>query len=205
EDRRLQDARSDSSRLLPVAVTGQAGRDDRVVVRPNGPEVIADRVVTALPFGHRAHAPAGPQAIPHHQLDAASCLVLVGDSAPEQVADVRGDRVDEPAVAVDGQGETAAIIHPVVAVETRFQVGGRLLEPVREVGIVPDPTGETSASLLGVVYVALDLAGCPRQPGVGPVREEDRVPGVFPALVVQACLRVAALVVDVTVAVTVAV
>ena len=58
---------------------------------------------------------------------------------------------------------------------------------------------------LGVVDVALQLAGRARRRRQRAVRERDRVPGVLPALVLEAGLLVAPLVLDVAVAVAVAV
>ena len=64
---------------------------------------------------------------------------------------------------------------------------------------------EPRGAELGVVHVALDLAGRARQLGDRPVGEGDRVPRILPALVVEARSPRAALVFDVAVAVAIAV
>ena len=50
--------------------------------------------------------------------------IVVDDAAPEQVADVRRERVDRPLVAVEGKGVITTILKPEVVVE-------RLLDLVR--------------------------------------------------------------------------
>ena len=60
--------------------------------------------------------------------------------------------------------------------------------------------GQASAAHLGVVGVALELAGRAREAGQPPVAVGDGVPGVLPALVLEAGLLVPALVPDVPVA-----
>ena len=173
-------------------------------MRPHRAEVIADRVVAPLAHGHRANAPAGEKPVAHQQLDAARGLVLVCDAAPEQVADVRRDGVDDPPVAVDGERVASSILHPVVAVELRLERGRRLLEPLGEPGIVPDLPRQSRTADLRVVHIPLDLARRPRQLRVGAVREQDGVPGVLPALVFQPGFHVT-LIIDVAVTVAVAV
>ena len=169
---------------------------------PHRAEVVADRVVPALAFRHGADAPTGEELVTHQVLYTASSFVLVGDSAPEQVADVRSHRVHLPAVAVDGEREAAPGLEPIVSVEPRLQLRGGPVQPDGELGIVPDLPGEASAPDLGVVHVTLDLTCRPGQLGVRAVREKDGVPRVLPALVLQAGLH-ALLVVDVAVAVVI--
>ena len=65
--------------------------------------------------------------------------------------------------------------------------------------------GQAGAAHLRVVGVALELAGRAREAGQPPVAVGDRVPGVLPALVLEAGLLVAALVRDVAVALQVGV
>ena len=72
-------------------------------------------------------------------------------------------------------------------------------------GVLPDEPGEPGAAHLGVVGVALQLAGRPREARQPAVAVGDRVPGVLPALVLETGLLVAALVRDVAVALEVGV
>ena len=66
--------------------------------------------------------------------------------------------------------------------------------------VVPHGAGETSAAHLGVVRVALEFARRTREARKRAVAVGDRVPGVLPALVLEAGLLVPALVRDVSVA-----
>ena len=116
------------------------------------------------------------------------------------MAVVGGQRVDLAAVGVERDGEVLAVLDPEVPVEAALEVGGLLLEPVGEGRVLPDLPGQPGAAHLGVVGVALQLAGRPREAGQVAVAVGDRVPGVLPALVLQPGLLVAALVGDVAVA-----
>ena len=129
----------------------------------------------------------------------------VDDAAPQQVADVRRQAVDLAAVRLDGDGEVLAVLHPEVAVEAALEVGGLLLEPVAEARVPPDFARQARGAHLGVVGVALQLAGRAREARQAAVAVRDRVPRVLPALVLEPGLLVAPLVGDVAVALQVGV
>ena len=97
-------------------------------------------------------------------------------------------------------GEVPAVLDPEVAVEPPLEVGRLPLELVGEGRVLPDAPGQASAAHLRVVGVALDLAGRAREAGQPPVPVGDGVPGVLPALVLEAGLLVPALIPDVPVA-----
>ena len=98
---------------------------------------------------------------------------------------------------VESQGEVLAVLHPEVAVEAALEVGCILLQPVRKLHVLPDQARQAGAAQLRVVGVALELARRPRKAGQPAVSVGDRVPGVLPALILEAGLLVAALVPDV--------
>src|SRR5262250_1589101 len=109
------------------------------------------------------------------------------------MADVRRERIDLLLVSVEREGEEPALGDPEVLVEAALQVRGLLLETRREIGILPDLARQAGAAHLGVVDVALDLAAGARKRRERAVVEADRVPGILPALVLEASLLVAAL------------
>ena len=115
------------------------------------------------------------------------------------MAVVRRQRVHPATVGIQRDGEVPAVLHPEVAVEPAFEVGGLALEGLGEPGIAPDEARQADAAQLGVVGVALELAGGPRKAWQGAVAVGDRVPGVLPALVLKPGLPVATLVGDVPV------
>ena len=146
---RVEDPGRDPRRLLLEAVAPQAPGDERVVERPDRADVVADRVVARLALGQRAHAPAGEEPRPHQVPDDGLRLRLVDDAAPEQVAVVRGQRVDLLALGVEREREVLAVLDPEVAVEAALEVGRLLLELVGEVRVVPDaraPAGRRASS-----------------------------------------------------------
>ena len=122
--------------LGAVAVAPQAPGDDRVVVRPHRADVVADRIVRALARGHRPHAPAREQRRrPSGARTHALGLVLVGDAAPQQVPDVRGERVDLALLPSSASAKKLALRHPEVLVEARLELRGlalQLLGPARD-------------------------------------------------------------------------
>src|SRR5215468_3648220 len=79
----LEHRKRDLSGLCVESVARKPGCNQRVVVGPNGSDVIADRVVAALAVGHRAHAPAREESCTREMAGDALCLVLVDDAAPE--------------------------------------------------------------------------------------------------------------------------
>ena len=187
-------------RFLLEAVAPQPPRDEGVVEGPDRADVVADRVVPALAFCQRADAPAGEEPRPHQLARDGLGLRLVDDAAPQQVAVVRRQRVDLVALGVEREREVLAVLDPEVAVEPPLEVGRLLLELVGERRVLPDGPGQASAAHLRVVGVALELAGRAREAGQPPVAVGDGVPGVLPALVLEAGLLVPALVPDVAVA-----
>src|SRR5262245_31906655 len=196
---RVQDPGRDRRRFVLEAVPPQAPGDERVVERPDSPDVVADRVEARLALGQRAHAPAGEEPRPHQMPDDRLRLRLVDDPAPEQMAVVRRERVDLLAVEVQGEREVLVVLDPEVAVEATLEIGGLPLKLVGELRIVPDAPRKPSRTHLRVVRVALELGRGPREPGEPPVAVRDRVPRVLPALVLEAGLLVAPLVPDVAV------
>ncbi len=122
------------------------------------------------------------------------------------MADVRGQRVDLSCRRRRGRARsTRRPSTQKSRLKRRLRSAASLLEPVGVRGILPDVAGQPGAAQLGVVGVALQLAGGPRKPGQAAVAVGDRVPGVLPALVLEAGLLVAALVGDVAVALQVGV
>ena len=174
-------------------------------MRPDRAEVVADRVVGDLVARHRAHAPAREEPrteeVPRDRLG----LVLVDDPAPEQMADVGRDRVHRPLLAVECKREAVDPLDPEVAVEALLQLVRLPLQPCGQFRIAPDLAREPRAASLRVVDVALDLAHGARRRRERAVAVDDRGVRVLPALVVEPRLRVPALVLDVAIAVEVAV
>src|SRR5262249_28489328 len=187
------------------AVPAEAPGDERVVERPDRADVIADRVEARLALRQRPYAPAREEPRPQQVARDRPRLRLVDDPAPEQVADVRRERVDMVALRVERQREVLAVVDPEVAVEAALQRGRLALEPLGERLVVPDQPGEARAANLRVVGVALQLARRAREAGQPAVPVGDRVPGVLPALVLEPRLLVPALVPDVAVALQVGV
>ncbi len=57
EPGRLEHGLRDAVGLLPKAIPGEPGGDERVVVGPDSADVVADRAVAGVLRGHRPHPP----------------------------------------------------------------------------------------------------------------------------------------------------
>ena len=77
-------------------------------MRPDRAVVVRERVVARVAARHRAHAPARPELLAHQLVDDRVDALPGHDPAPEQVADVRAERVDLPLLAVEREHVVAA-------------------------------------------------------------------------------------------------
>jgi hypothetical protein len=127
ERRRLDERNGDPVRLLAKAVPLQPKRDQRVVVRPDGAVVVPDRVVPTLAGGHRAHTPAREQHVRQQTLRDGGGALVGDDPAPEQMADVRGHRIDLPLIGVERKHVVPPRRAPEGPVEPLLQLCGRFL------------------------------------------------------------------------------
>ena len=96
-------------------------------------------------------------------------LRLVDDAAPEQVSDVRAKGVDLLPIGVQGEGVVLSVGDPEITVEPSLELGGLLFQALGEFVVFPDLAREPRGADLGVVGVALELAGCPRETREPPV------------------------------------
>ena len=74
-------------------------------------------------------------------------LRLVDDAAPEEVPDVRCERVDLRTVRVKCEREELTVLDPEVPVEPFFQIGRLLLQLIGERRITPDRTREAGGTI----------------------------------------------------------
>src|SRR5207237_8478405 len=169
------------------------------VQRPYEDDIEYNRIISPLAFSHRAHAPAGKELFAHQVAHNSLCLVILDDPAPEQVPDVRGQRINLPPITIDGECEEFTIFEPVVLVEASFQFVSFLLQLFCKCRVVQQLPGEARTAPLRVIDVALDLACCARQARERAIGERDGVPGVLPAMVLQPRLLVAAVVLDIAI------
>src|SRR5204862_1981201 len=122
----------------------------------------------------------GPELLAHHRAHDRVDALARDDAAPEQLADVRAERVDLLLLPVERERVVpAATVHPEARVEGAAQLLGVVLEPVREGSIAPHLPGHLGRSAFGVVDVTLYLAGRDRPLGERPVAEALRVAGVL--------------------------
>ncbi len=173
-------------------------------MRPDRPAVVADRVEPVVVGRQRPDAPAREQPLGHQLVGDDRGTLLGHDPGPQELPDVRGQRVDRALVAVEPDRVVATPgVDPEVALEALAQGGGLEPKAGRERRVGERPVGKLRDSDLGVVDVALDLGRGDRQDGHRSVGEQDAVERVAPALVAEP-LRRAGPVLDIAVAVAVA-
>src|SRR5262249_14390226 len=110
---RFEDPGCDLRSLFLEAIPAEPPGDERVVERPDGADVVADRVVAAFALGEGADAP--PREEPRAEQVARDRLRLrlVDDAAPEQMADVRAQRIDLLPVGIEREREVFVLADPV--------------------------------------------------------------------------------------------
>jgi hypothetical protein len=151
----IKDVGGDPGRLLLVAIAPEAPGDDGVVKGPDRPQVIADRVVSTLALSERPDTPTRVQPWRHEVIDDHRRFGCVDDATPQEVTDIRRERIDLAPVGVQGEGVVAAVREPVVAVEAMLELGCLLLQALRERLVLPDEPREPGTADLGVVRVPL--------------------------------------------------
>src|SRR5262245_30962526 len=120
---RVQHSPDDPLRLGPARVPGKTPGDERIVMRPDRAVVVRERVEASVVRGHCSNAPARPEVRAHEPVDDRVDLRRRDDPAPEQVPDVRAERVDLLLLAVEREHvEAAAGLVPERLVEARAQL-----------------------------------------------------------------------------------
>ena len=155
---RLEQRPRDPVDVSGMAAARQAPGAERRVVGPDRAVVVAERVVGGVPGRHRADPPARPELVAHQPARDRVDPLGRDDPAPEQVADVRAERVDAPLLAVERERVVAAaVLDPERLVEAAPQLGRLRLEPGGERIVAPDGARELGDPQLRVVDVALHL------------------------------------------------
>ena len=158
--RRSEHSLDDALRLRPARVPCKPGSNQGVVVGPDRSVVVRERVEAGVSRRHRPHTPPRPELVAHQLVDDRVDAVRRNDAAPEEVSDVRAERVDLALVAVERERvEAAALLDPERLVETFAQLLGLGLDAGAKLAVTPDVPSQLRHAPLRVVDVALNLAG----------------------------------------------
>src|SRR5262249_35619169 len=103
-----------------------------------GTHEVAVGVVAAPSNRHRANTPAAKQLWTDEMTGTRRRLVVVDDSAPEQMPDVRRQRINLAFFSVKGQGKELLLWNPKVPVEFAFELSGFFLEPLGSLRVIPE-------------------------------------------------------------------
>src|SRR5947199_1649291 len=183
--RRLRDVARHAGRLGGEAVALEAERDDAVVVRPDGSPLVGEGIVRGVPRGQRPDAPAAPHVGLEETLHDPRGAIRAGDTAPQAMAGVGGDRPDGLLLWIERERVEPEVLAPEFRLERRTE-GARLgTQPGRALRL-----GERIEDLRHaqprVEDVALELAQRLRLPDLAAVGIDDRVDRVLPAHVLVA-------------------
>src|SRR6202042_3867161 len=114
---------------------GEAGSDQRVLMRPARPCVVAEWVVAGLEVAEGADAPARVELLVEQPLGGNGCFAVVEDPRPQEVSDIGRQAVDLALVAVQRKCVAAALGDPEIASKARLQAAGAFLAVVAEDGV----------------------------------------------------------------------
>src|SRR3990170_458071 len=96
--------------------------NDRVVMRPDGANVITDGIEDGRLAGQRADTPTTEHVVLKERVPHTAGAVAGEDAAPEHLAGVGGPGFGRTAAAVQGQGHHARVGQPEVAIEAPSEV-----------------------------------------------------------------------------------
>src|SRR5579875_4147263 len=109
---RIKEAGHDALEMLLLAVALEPHGDQRVIVRPDRPNVIAHRVKAHFALGKRADAPAGEHVRLHEALRNPVGTHRIGDPAPESMPGIGADDPGLTLAPIKGQAVEAFVVHP---------------------------------------------------------------------------------------------
>src|SRR5262249_60033942 len=117
-------------------------------------------LVAGIPRGHGPPPPPRPELLANQRVADRIAPLGGDDPAPEQVADVRAERIALPLLAVEREHVVPApTICPKPFVERASQLLGVSLEAVGEHAVTPAPAAPLGRAAPRVVDRALHLAG----------------------------------------------
>src|SRR5664280_3329658 len=201
-DARVEERFPQRARLVHEAVPREPPRDERVVVRPDGPVVIGQRAVATLRSRDRPEAPAGERLGRKEGPGEAAGVLRACDAREEALAGAGSAHATEVLAAVERHAVRGELLAPEGSLEALLERFG-LHALARRLALVAEEACERGARAMGRVRVPLDLAERDRAFGVRAVLVKDGVVGIPPALVAQPVWR-APFVLQETVAITVA-
>ncbi len=166
------------------AVVREPERGERVVVRPDRSVVVRHRVVARLAQGDGADPPAGEERLVGQRGGHLAGSLRADQPHRQAVPGIRGAHPALLLCAVQRQGVRGEVFAP----ERALEAGPELLRErtlTAAQRFIPERQGHLRHGPPGREHVALHLAERDGPLGQPPVRVEDRVPGVLPALVAQ--------------------
>src|SRR2546423_12750390 len=110
---------------MTAGSTEPAG-DVRIVMRPDGPEVIRVRVIRRMFHGEGPHAPTTPHVRLHQSVDDASSAIRWHDATGQAVSGIGSDTFDRPLLAIEAKVVGAFLFPPEALVEFLVEANGAI-------------------------------------------------------------------------------
>src|SRR5436853_6364147 len=134
----VEDALRDLRGLGIEAIAPEAARDHRVVVWPDAPVLVAERVVADVVRRERSYAPTRPHVVREEAPDHTLGAVPRHDPRLKEMARVRGDGPDLPLGAVEPQRVGPLLLPPEMLVDPVEQHPGFAPQPLGVLGPAED-------------------------------------------------------------------
>src|SRR5579883_3265289 len=109
---RIKEAGHDALEMLLLAVALEPHGNQRVIMRPDRPNVIAHRVKAHFALGKCADTPAGEHVRLHEALRDLVGTHRIGNPAPESVPGIGADDPGLMLAPIKGQAVKAFVLHP---------------------------------------------------------------------------------------------
>src|SRR5262245_3606567 len=185
--RGVEQALEDALDRTPEPVAGQAERNQRIVMRPDRAVVIGHRIVARFGIGDGANAPSGEELRPQQAVGYLDRPIGLGNAGEQDLTGIRAADAAGLLLAVERERVGLELLAPEACVESLRQLMGFSLEATRAL-VPPQPFGATCQHLLRAIDVALHLRKRDRPLRQAAVGVENRILGIFPALVGETAL-----------------
>src|SRR5690348_8818296 len=122
-------------------------------MRPNCSNVIANRIISTLPFGLGTYAPARKEFVTHQMAHTCLRLLFIDNSTPEQMPNIGGERIHLASIAIEGQCKKLPLLVPEILVKALLEFCRFVLQPLRKFWISPECPCEAGTANLRVIDI----------------------------------------------------
>src|SRR5689334_12488511 len=119
--RRFHDRAENATGFLIESVVPEPGGNKRIVVRPDGAEVIPDRVVAWFFSGECTDAPTAKHVLGQQSFDRRAGILRVDNACPQRLSGIGRNCCRSTILRLQRQGVELPLLNPEVSIEPRAQ------------------------------------------------------------------------------------